>query len=412
MKASTLLTLALLGTALAAGAETRTLELTIGHPDGEKPKQGRRAEPVVIDLAEAVPGMRVARATATIGGQAAPVQIDDLDGDGIADEIAMTVDLPARGDVKVTITLDSEGTQPAFVPKTNAYIKLRDEKKSHMKVRAIEFPGDIDAKATYNSIYGHGAIMEGLHNALRIYMDNRQSIDLYGKSTPRMELEETDFYTTPEQLAQGYGRDILWAGKSVAAGSFRGYRDEPVTIDSVESRGQRVIVSGPVRSIVEVDDRGWTFNGTPHRMTQRYTIWAGRHDFDVEVRVSDVTAADRFCTGIQKLETDNQGYLDAAGTAGSYGVNVPEKKFPELTEALGLGLWVDPACVAGAKEDDYNYLVMLAPDTEGVMRYSVNIGAAREADGYKTWDDWSRHLKEEWVPTKSRPVKVKINKTK
>lgn len=233
------------------------------------------AQPVIVRLDKHAAGMNVSKATAMIDGKEIASQLDDLDKDGIADELVMTVDIPAKKKAVIEVTLDTEGTQAEYEPATNAYIKLRDEKKTHVKVNSVAFPGDINVKTTYNSIYGHGAVMEGLHNAIRIYMDNLQSIDLYGKSQPRLELEVTGFYTTPEQLAEGYGRDILWAGKSVAAGSFRGYQNgSPCTIDTVSSRGQEVIVTGPVRSIVEVTDRDWIYNGKHHQMKQRYAIYA------------------------------------------------------------------------------------------------------------------------------------------
>ncbi len=394
----------LMPTAIFAVAETKTITVTA---ENRLPFE-KLAQPVIVRLDKHAAGMNVSKATAVIDGKEIASQLDDLDKDGVADELVMTVDLPAKKKTVIKVTLDTEGTQAEYEPATNAYIKLRDEKKTHVKVNSVAFPGDVNVKTTYNSIYGHGAVMEGLHNAIRIYMDNRQSIDLYGKSQPRLELEVTGFYTTPEQLAEGYGRDILWAGKSVAAGSFRGYQNgSPCTIDTVSSRGQEVIVTGPVRSIVEVTDRDWIYNGKRHQMKQRYTIYAGRHDFDVEVTISGVTDGDRFCTGIQKLETDNQGFIKADGLAGSYGSNVPEKKFPELTETLGLGLHVPAVNNGGMMEDEYNYLAMLVPDTDGKIWYSVNVGAEREADGFKSAESWFDNLKR-WHNELSNPCVITI----
>lgn len=394
----------LMPTAIFAVAETKTITVTA---ENRLPFE-KLAQPVIVRLDKHAAGMNVSKATAMIDGKEIASQLDDLDKDGVADELVMTADLPAKKKTVIEVTLDTEGTQAEYEPATNAYIKLRDEKKTHVKVNSVAFPGDVNVKTTYNSIYGHGAVMEGLHNAIRIYMDNRQSIDLYGKSQPRLELEVTGFYTTPEQLAEGYGRDILWAGKSVAAGSFRGYQNgSPCTIDTVSSRGQEVIVTGPVRSIVEVTDRDWIYNGKRHQMKQRYTIYAGRHDFDVEVTISGVTDGDRFCTGIQKLETDNQGFIKADGLAGSYGSNVPEKKFPELTETLGLGLHVPAVNNGGMMEDEYNYLAMLVPDTDGKIWYSVNVGAEREAGGFKSAESWFDHLKR-WHNELSNPCVITI----
>lgn len=394
----------LAATSLIAVAESRSLDVTVTNTLDTD----RQGHPVIVDLDKHAAGLDITKATATIGGREIATQLDDLDNDGIADELVMVIDIPANDAATINVTLDTEGTQSQYEPATYAYIKLRDEKKTHVKVDAISFPGDIDVKTTYNSIYGHGAVMEGLHNALRIYMDNRQSIDLYGKSTPRLELDVTGFYTTPEQLAEGYGRDILWAGKSVAAGSFRGYRNgAPCTIDTVASRGQSVIVTGPLRSIVEVTDKDWIYNGKRHQMKQRYTIYARRHDFDVDVTITGITADDLFCTGIQKLETDNEGFIEADGLAGSRGSNVPDKKHPELPEILGLGLHVAPVNNGGMSEDEYNYLALLTPDSNGKIHYTVNIGAEREADGFKSAESWFDNLRK-WHKELSTPCIIEI----
>lgn len=396
----------LLGMTLSTTAATLSLDVDVTNTLD----RSREAVPVVIDLAKEAPGMRITSSKVTVGGREIASQLDDLDRDGVADELVTVVDIPAGTTATLAVTLSTEGVQADYENGTTAYIKLRDEKKKHVRVDEVSFPGDIDPKITYNSIYGHGAVMEGLHNALRIYMDNRQSIDLYGKSTPRLELDVTGFYTTPEQLAEGYGRDILWAGKSVAAGSFRGYRDgAPCTIDTVGSRGQAVLASGPVRSIVEVTDRDWMYNGRKRLMKQRYTVYAGRHDFDVEVKVSDIAEGDIFCTGIQKLETDNRGFISGKGLAGSYGSNIPDKKQPELPETLGLGLYVPDTCNGGMAEDEYNYLATLHPGSDGMMHYSVNIGAAREKDGFRDADRWFDNLAQ-WHKELATPCLIKIRK--
>lgn len=124
-------------------------------------------------------------------------------------------------------------------------MKLHDEKGKHPEMKSITYPGDADLLDMYNSIYGHGAVFESRLAAFRIYMDNRQSIDLYGKTSYQLEMDSTGFYTTPEQLAQGYGCDILWAGQSVGAGSFRGYQnDKPCYIDTVAWRRQTILADG------------------------------------------------------------------------------------------------------------------------------------------------------------------------
>lgn len=403
-----LLTLLAASAAVAASATDLRLDITVKNPL----KTPREATPVVVDLSTYAPGMTVVKAVATVDGKEIPTQLDDLDLDGVADELAMTVDVAAKGKTRISLALSDTGSQADYTPSSYAYIKIRDEKKTHIKVASIAFPGTVDTRAMYNSIYGHGAVMEGLHNALRIYMDNRQSVDLYGKNEPRLELEETGFYTTLDQLNSGFGRDILWAGKSVGAGSFRGYQNsQPVTIDTVATRGQALIASGPVRAIVDVIDKGWIYNGRHHAMTQRYTLYGQRHDFSVDVHISGVTADDLFCGGIQKLESDHTGFVNADGLAGSWGSNIPEKKYPELVEWLGLGIYPAKANLVRAVEDEYNYLDILRPDADGRIAYSVNIAAMREKDGFKDAESWFSNLRQ-WKEELATPCEITVKAAK
>ena len=94
-----------------------------------------------------------------------------------------------------------------------------------------------------------------------------------------MEWRDSQFYTSPEQKNQNYGDDVLWVGNTFGLGAFRGWDGkEPTMIDPVRSRTQRIISYGPLRTIVEIVDRGWKASSTlsPINMTLRYTQYAGQ----------------------------------------------------------------------------------------------------------------------------------------
>lgn len=272
---------------------------------------------------------------------------------------------------------------------TDAYIKLHDSHNRHPRIDSVTFPGDSDWLAAYDAIYGHGAVIENPWVAYRIYMDNRQSLDLYVKATPRLELDVTGFYTTPEQMGQGFGCDVLWAGKSIAAGSFRGWRNgETVTIDTVASRGQRVMDC----RTVQVEDSAWIYNGHPIQMTQRYSVRPDSRDLFVEIRLDGYKPGDVFCTGVQKLECNLDGFVRPEGIAGSWGTNVPDKNHPELVETVGLGIVVNPDNVVSTLEDELNYLVFVKPDSEGVIRYRVLACGGREKNGFANSREWFEYI--------------------
>ena len=282
---------------------------------------------------------------------------------------------------------------------TDAYLKIHDSHSRHPRVSSITFPGDVDNLAMYDAIYGHGAVIENPWVAYRVYMDNRQSLDLYVKQTPQLELDITGFYTTPEQLEEGYGIDVLWAGKSIAAGSFRGWQNnQPVTIDTVASRTQTIVDN----NTVEVMDKDWMFNGHPIQMKRVYSVEPGSRDLFVEIQLEGYKPEDIFATGVQKLESNNEGFITPEGLAASWGSNIPDKNHPEIVEQVGLAIEVDPLNIIEEREDDLNYLFLVKPDKEGKIRYKVIAGGDRENNGFKNASEWFKYIKNSTI-TKNKP---------
>ena len=60
------------------------------------------------------------------------------------------------------------------------------------------------------------------------------------------------FYPTDEQLQKGFGDDVILVRGSCGAGTLRGWDGSQATdIQPVAFRGQRLIASGPVRTIAD-----------------------------------------------------------------------------------------------------------------------------------------------------------------
>lgn len=278
-----------------------------------------------------------------------------------------------------------------------AQLKLWDSHLRYPKINEIEFQGADLSLATYDAIYGHGAMWESEYVGFRVYMDHRQSIDIYGKRKPQMELDVTNFYTTPEQMKAGYGEDILFAGQSVGAGSFRGYVDGKTTyIDSVAARGQRIVCEGPDSVVIEVWDKDWQYHGHCVQMTQRYTMLRGHRDVQIDIYLEGCPDTELFATGVQKLEMQNEGFMDGFGLVGSWGRNVPDKGHPEYVEGVGLGVYVPDMYLKASKEDELNYLCILQP-VGGHIRYYLAICADMQQDGgFHSAKSWFKWLQESW----------------
>ena len=341
------------------------------------------------------------------GGES--VQLDDLDGDLVPDEICFVADIPAGSTRSFRVTCLAEPSQKSFLPRTAAFMKVWDRKYRYPYINSIEYQGRNEPLATYDAIYGHGAQWESELVGFRVYMDHRQSIDIYGKPTPQLVLDRTNFYSTREDIANGLGCDILFAGPSVGAGSFRGYvNDQPTYVDSVEARGQRVVASGPVRAIVEVWDKNWWYNNKMLQMRQRYTIYAGHRDVQVDIQLSGAAVdSETFCTGVQKIEMENEGLMElTTGLVGSWGKNIPDKAAEDLVEGVGLGVSVDAPFLLAKKEDAYNYLTILRP-VNGHIRYHLAICALMEKNGFHNAQSWFSWLRQ-WQQELGQPCDVQV----
>lgn len=401
--------------ALAAGnatalAQTRqqTLEVTVEN----NWTSAKEDEPVVIRLADVNPGFEVQSATVFCGEKEIPSQLDDLNRDTEADELAFVADIPARSKQTFRVILSDQPSEKTYPARTHAQMRLSDKNQKCPHISYITFEGTVPVKQSYSAMYHHGPAFESELVAFRAYMDNRQSIDLYGKKYQRLELAETNFYPKKEQLAAGYGDDVLWAGTSIGVGSFRGWLDNKLqTIDTVESRSAGVLASGPVRSVVEFFDRNWQYGGRTLNMTQRYTLYAGHRDVQVDICFKEADAKDAtFSTGVQKLERDNVGFLQADGLAGSWGSNLAYKNdtVNHPRETVGLGICVPKRYVTAHQEDNVNYLFQMDTDGGRELTYYFTFNALKEDKGFKDSPSWFAYLKE-WQQALAQPCKVTIH---
>lgn len=388
-----LISFILMVVAMGAHAQSLRLVLEITNTWNE----AKQSEPVVVDLHTIRRLNFDVRSASVYMGRLdvahddklfTRCQLDDIDSDQRADELVFIYDA-IKGGEKAYVTIDLFADERGLCRlgdangqgKREVYadMMLDDKKGVHPFITALEAPG---GSYLYNDFYHHGAAFENELCGFRIYFDARQNIDIYGKRHRGLELADTHFYTTREQMQQGYGNDVLWAGNSVGCGSFKGWDGKaPTNIEPVITRGQRVIASGPVRSIVEVKDNGW--NGL--NMRQYYTLYAGRRECEVRITFDrPLTSAQRFSTGVQKIGATPQGFVHDDGIAASWGSDYPEmgnkEQFPP--EAVGLAVYVPKQYITQTEESDLNYLFVLSAPGQQELKYYVAFCADKETGIY------------------------------
>lgn len=338
-------------------------------------------------------------------------QLDDLNLDDINDELCFLSDLKAHQQKKYIITLYHEGTPRNYPARVYTEMLMRNDKVKE-KNRHNNFIESITARGDcanpYNLQHHHGVCFESELNGIRVYFDKRQTLDIYGKKLHRLELQQTQFYTSAEQKQEYYGDDVLWVGNTFGLGAFRGWNgNEPTMIDPVKSRTQRIISYGPLRTIVEIIDRGWTIDPQqkPLNMVIRYTQYAGHRDTDVNIEFDRDASDYVFSTGIIDVKGSEE-YSDHKGTRACWGTDWPASDTINWNrETVGLAINLPQQNIIeekvrdpkGKQQQGCNYtFVIKANGTK--LNYKVAYCSANEKEGFrsaKEWFDWVKAWKKE-----------------
>ena len=381
-------------------------------------KTDRTDQPVVLSLFGLFPYGDLRSALVTCDGQEIPCQLDDLNQDDRFDEICFLCDLKGHEKKRYKITFYNEGEPRPYPARVYAEMLMRNDKvkeknRHNNYIESITARGD--CANSYNLQHHHGVDFESELNGIRIYFDKRQTLDLYGKFQKRLELQETQFYTSEEQKQQGYGDDVLWVGNTFGLGAFRGWDGkEPTMIDPVRSRTQRVISYGPLRTIVEVVDRGWQLPTTNSQkrtvnMTLRYTQYAGHRDTDVDVYFNSDVSDLRFSSGIINVKGSEE-FSDHKGLRACWGTDYPSTDTVKWKrETVGLAIMIPQRNIVSeepANKDNYAFVVKTNGNN---MSYKIAYTSANEQFGYHTAKEWFEYVTA-WKRETDQPVRVRITK--
>lgn len=393
---------------MAANAGTKTIRIGLANTLNVK----RSDVPVVISLKD-IP-FNVVDAVVKDGDREVPSQIDDLDRNLRNDELAFVIDMEAKGKKTLTVELYSDKqTERNYPRRTYGDMIVRDFKTK----KKNKFPGYIHSLSApegvdvFHLLHHHGADFESELVAYRVYFDERQTYDLYGKYNKQLELQTSQFYPDDEQLAAGYGDDVLWAGQTVGLGALRGWDGQkPTMVSPVKSRGQRMVASGPVRTIVELTDEGWQLGGQTFNLRQNVIIYAGHRDCEVQVYQDTPAEGVQFATGVINL--NEKMYSDHKGLVGDWGGNWPNGAKDSIAGkpkiVVGLAVNVPEKYVISepANQKD-QFLYTLGMKGSDRLTYNMAFTCDKETFGFKDAKEWFAWMKQ-WKKELDNPVKVTV----
>jgi hypothetical protein len=386
----------------------KTLTVEVSNPS----KLEKTDEPVIIDLHKYG---EVDSATVTVEGLEQPYQLDDLNHDCKYDELCFLTNLKKGEKKTYQINLFDHGTPETFKARTYAELVVPSKNKKLAKnkqdiyLRCLSF--DKKTKDIYHFVHSHGLCFESELIALRVYFDNRQTVDVYGKRHKALEIYDTQFYPSDEQLANGYGDDDLWVGDTFGLGALRGWDGkQELLLNHVGYQEQRIVAEGPLRAIVEVVDNGWIPAPGMKKVnaTILYTIYAGHRDVDVDVSFDRNAEDEYFATGLINVKNSSE-FSDHEGLRGCYGTDWPTGKDDGVhhLETVGLGIYVPKQFLLEEQPADpkeYTYVVRPVGDH---LSYKIACTSKKEDFGFKDGKDWFKWLKD-WKRQILNPITVTV----
>ncbi len=382
-------------------------------------KHQRYDVPIVINISQ----YKAKSAVVICEEKEIPSQMDDLNQDGIFDELCFLTDFDKKGTKNFSVTLFSTGTPREYMPRVYVEMLLNHPKQKNQRqtnyISSLTTAGNADV---YNCLQHHGPAFENELVAYRIYFDKRQTVDIYGKYRKGLELKQTQFYPTKEELADGFGDDCLWVGSTLGVGTLRGWDgDKPTFLDKVKYRTERILAYGPLRTIVEVIDEGWQTSNAgkmPVDMKTRYTLYAGHRDVKVDITFNEninayVNNDYMFCTGIINVKNSTE-YTNNKGLRGCWGTDWPvsaKDSVGHKRETVGLGISVPQKYFnKELKKNKDNYPILVSPNNNE-LHYSICFASNNESFGYHRDTDFYSFLKK-WNNELENPVRVIIKPKK
>ena len=250
---------------------------------------------------------------------------------------------------------------------------------------------DTPDKDTYHSLHHHGVAVESELMAYRIYFDKKQTIDVYCKRKPQLELAQSHWYPNDSLLAQGFGDDILRVSGTVGVGSVKYWNGKKqVHIEPVAERSQRIVSSKKDQATIEVAVKGWeipksqisNYKSQIVDIAVQYTLRAGHRDMRCDVSLSE--PVEGLCTGVQMIPAKGNSPfsishfpLENGILLASWGTDFPvNDTIKYAKETVGLGMFIPKEYAGEVVQDKQNLLCLLKGTTPHF--YLTACGATKE----------------------------------
>jgi len=314
-----------------------------------------------------------------------PCQADDVNGDGQWDELFACISMEAKEQLKIVIGFLIPDDYPEFTSRTNLH--LGDAKNNYQKLNSASRLEGISyhnyADITGAAFQMEGAAWENDKVGFRNYMDQRNGMDIFGKITPAMVLDQVGKVGEPSYHEPGeWGMDILKVGTSLGAGGIGYmYKDSLYRVGDNGSGSYEVMFEGPLRSRFELGYASWKVEEESLHVNHQIEIVAGRHFYQGLVSYSGTDESLKLVPGIVNMKSET---LHVTKLNDQFTALISHDQQSEDGSFLAMALLVPTAFLVSTGET--------RKEGEGIIQtYYASLDASPdESIGYRFYSFWEK----------------------
>ena len=350
---------------IPATSLAQELKITVTNPSA----MARANEPVVVSWATIA--KQLPRASATTvqltdeQGRPFRVQVDDLNLDGTLDELTFVADFASKQQRSFTLAVVSGESLPSRQEpfRTDA----ADWKRINGVLQSVD-DDDVPGSGRDRRLYRFDGVgWESDVVAYRLYLDERNAVDIQGKRKPGLYWKYIGISGVDYQQDADWGMDVLHVGPALGLGGIGFWVGDsvlkPVKLDRLRCR---IVARGPVRAVVRVDYYGWELDEGKVDVTSLFTIYAGDRVSEHQVILQGAKSAKTIATGIVK-HTAGIRHWNPQGTW-LYTLGPQSRANDDLLMALH----IPQSTLVKKVEDEYNHLLLLQLERTRPVRFFLS----------------------------------------
>lgn len=363
-------------------------------------KQPRPDAEIILEMAQIkakAPEFNADAFVILADGKELPSQVVEVDNDGNVDHIVCVADFTGDETKTLTVRYAKSGemkreypkrTQAELAHKTGGkFVDRKYEGGAFQNVQYLRVPLEHTDHSFYIRYEGPG--WESDKVGYRFYLDWRNAIDIFGKKTPDIVLQNVglDGFDSYHEMSD-WGMDILKVGDALGIGSLAMWHEgKAQRVAQTDSVTCAIVANGAVYSQIQTKYFGWRVGDGAYNVVSNLSITAGsrltKHQVEIDGNPPNL------CTGIVKLDSttlltspeSNKGWVFLA----TYG------KQSLANDNLGMAVLYRQSDLIEVTEDELSHVVVLRPQN-GQLTYFFLGAWEKEPNGIKTAEEFEAYL--------------------